>query len=184
MTLPPAPWRKLFLASVERSKSSSFSLGTVAYNAQNKPIPRSRTVEFRGFWPKPASSLHPSAIESLKKQNIGENPDIYESDLLSITTDARMGKVPQLADSDDVVEGVFWFEEASAQWRVRGRAYAVGAPSKPDGGIGEEEREARERIQKRMRLREGVRPDGEEVKKWDWDRQVTIYFANHSPVMR
>ncbi|KAL4919858.1 pyridoxamine 5'-phosphate oxidase-domain-containing protein [Aspergillus aurantiobrunneus] len=174
MTTPAAPWRALFLASLEKSKSTSFSLTTIAHTPTHKPVPRSRTVEFRGFWPKPASTLHPSGLEALKAQNIGLNPDVYESDLLSVTTDARMQKTGQLAGSDGVVEGVFWFEEVSAQWRVRGRAVAV-------GGSGAEEREARERVHRAMR----VKGHGEgDVKGWDWERQVAIYFANHSPVMR
>ncbi|OJJ62100.1 hypothetical protein ASPSYDRAFT_40702 [Aspergillus sydowii CBS 593.65] len=172
-----APWRGLFLASFEKSRVSTFNLTTIAHAPSKRPVPRSRTVEFRGFWPKPASTLHKSGIEALKTQDIGLNPDVYESDLLSVTTDARMGKVGQLADSDDVVEGVFWFEEVSAQWRVRGRAVTIGAPEEDD-----EERQVREMVKKGMREKKG---DGEgNIKDWNWERQVATYFANHSPVMR
>ncbi|KAL2862311.1 uncharacterized protein BJX67DRAFT_366471 [Aspergillus lucknowensis] len=180
--MPPpavAPWRSLFLTSLEKSKASSFSLTTVAYNAQHKPVPRSRTVEFRGFWPKPASALHPSGSEALKAQNIGLKPEVYDSDMLSITTDARMKKTGELAESDGVVEGLFWFEPVSVQWRIRGRAIVIGGPA-----MEKAEWEARERIRKGMRLREGVDGNGEDVKSWDWDRQVTTYFAAHTPVMR
>ncbi|KAL4758267.1 uncharacterized protein BDW70DRAFT_98644 [Aspergillus foveolatus] len=170
-----APWRALFLASLEKSKSSSFSLASVAHTTANKPVPRSRTVEFRGFFPKPASTLHQSGIEALKTQGIGLNPDVYESDLFSITTDARMKKMGQLADSDDV-EGVFWFEEVSTQWRVRGKAIAIGNPEN-----GPEEKEARNTVRKALRVKEEGESD---IKDWDWDRQVATYFANHSPVMR
>ncbi|BCS19102.1 uncharacterized protein APUU_11930A [Aspergillus puulaauensis] len=171
-----APWRGLFLASFEKSRVSTFNLTTIAHAPSNRPVPRSRTVEFRGFWPKSASTLHKSGIEALKTQNIGLNPDVYESDLLSVTTDARMGKVGQLADSDDVVEGVFWFEEVSAQWRVRGRAVTVGAPEEE-----EEERKVRDMVKKGMR----EKGDGNgNIKDWSWERQVATYFANHSPVMR
>ncbi|KAL5002013.1 hypothetical protein BDV10DRAFT_181708 [Aspergillus recurvatus] len=176
MAPAPAPWRALFLASLEKSKSSSFSLASVAHTTANKPVPRSRTVEFRGFFPKPASTLHDSGIEALRTQGIGLNPDVYDSDLFSITTDARMKKMGQLADSDDIVEGVFWFEEASAQWRVRGKAVAIGDPAN-----GAEEKEARETVQKALRVKKG---EERVVKEWDWDRQVATYFANHSPVMR
>jgi hypothetical protein len=122
----------------------------------------------------PASTLHQSGIEALKTQGVGLNPDVYESDLFSITTDARMKKMGQLADSDDV-EGVFWFEEASTQWRVRGKAIAIGNPAN-----GAEEKEARETVRKVLRVKEA---EGD-VKDWDWNRQVATYFANHSPVMR
>ncbi|KAL4821415.1 hypothetical protein BDW67DRAFT_150724 [Aspergillus spinulosporus] len=170
-----APWRALFLASLEKSRSSSFSLATIAHTTANKPVPRSRTVEFRGFFPKPASTLHQSGIEALKAQGIGLNPDVYESDLFSITTDARMKKMGQLTDSNEV-EGVFWFEDASTQWRVRGKVVAIGNPTN-----GAEEKEARETIRKALRVKKEAEED---VKDWDWDRQVATYFANHSPIMR
>ncbi|KAL4802387.1 pyridoxamine 5'-phosphate oxidase-domain-containing protein [Aspergillus unguis] len=176
MAPPAAPWRSLFLASLEKSKATSFSLTTIAHTPDKKPVPRSRTVEFRGFFPKPASTLHHSGIESLKNQGIGLNPDVYESDLFSVTTDARMKKMPQLEHSNEAVEGVFWFEEVSAQWRVRGRAVVIG---NPEGG--KEEKESRDAVLKNLR----VKKDGEgDVKEWDLDRQVATYFANHSPVMR
>ncbi|RDW70900.1 uncharacterized protein DSM5745_08411 [Aspergillus mulundensis] len=175
-----APWRSLFLSSLEKSKSSSFSLASIAHTSTNKPVPRARTVEFRGFFPKPASTLHHSGIDALKNQGIGLNPDIYESDLFSVTTDARMKKMGQLTESDEAVEGVFWFEEVSAQWRVRGRALAVGDPAN-----GADEMEARERVQKVLRVKGDANANAEgDVKEWEWDRQVATYFANHSPVMR
>ncbi|KAL4931647.1 uncharacterized protein BDV17DRAFT_288710 [Aspergillus undulatus] len=179
MTPPAAaPWRSLFLSSLEKSKASSFSLASIAHTSSNKAVPRSRTLQFRGFWPLPASTLHPSGIDALKDQNIGLNPDVYESDLLSVTTDVRMKKMGQLHDSEDAVEGVFWFEEVSAQWRVRGRAIAIGDP---EGDSNKEEKASREIVQKAMRKKS----DGEgDSKDWDLERQVATYFANHSPVMR
>ncbi|KAL4949295.1 pyridoxamine 5'-phosphate oxidase-domain-containing protein [Aspergillus filifer] len=179
MTPPAAaPWRSLFLSSLEKSKASSFSLSSIAHTTTQKAVPRSRTLQFRGFWPLPASSLHHSGFDALKDQKIGVNPDIYESDLLSVTTDVRMKKIGQLQESDDVVEGVFWFEEVSAQWRVRGRAIAIGDP---EGDGNKEEKESREIVKRAMR----VKKDGEgDQKDWDLERQVSIYFANHSPVMR
>ncbi|KAL4905002.1 hypothetical protein BDW74DRAFT_178567 [Aspergillus multicolor] len=171
-----APWRALFLSSLEKSKSSSLSLASIAHTASNKPVPRARTVEFRDFFPKPASTLHHSGIDALKNQGIGLNPDVYESDLFSVTTDARMKKMGQLTESDEAVEGVFWFEEVSAQWRVRGRALAIG-----DSGDKEDEKVARERVLKNLRFKSDAEGD---AKEWDWERQVSTYFANHSPVMR
>ncbi|KAJ0425667.1 pyridoxamine 5'-phosphate oxidase, partial [Aspergillus carlsbadensis] len=129
-----APWRTLFLTGLEKSSASSFTLSTIAHTTPHKPpVPRARTVEFRGFFPKPASSLHHSAIDALKAQGIGLNPEVYESELFAITTDRRMGKVGQIAGTiasggrsgeggEEAVEGVFWFEEGvMTQWRVRGR---------------------------------------------------------------
>ncbi|KAL2826174.1 hypothetical protein BJY01DRAFT_150451 [Aspergillus pseudoustus] len=182
-----APWRALFLSGLEKSSASSFTLSTIAHAPGKPAVPRARTVEFRGFFPKPASSLHHSAIDALKAQNIGLNPEVYESDLFSITTDARMGKVGQIGGSsngegDEAVEGVFWFDEGvKTQWRVRGRGVTVGSGKEEDAG---RERRVQERIFRRMRLREGADGVSEEVKGWEWERQVATYFASHTPAMR
>ncbi|KAL4887648.1 hypothetical protein BJY04DRAFT_176358 [Aspergillus karnatakaensis] len=181
MPPPVAPWRSSFLSTLSKTKSSSFTLSTITTNtATNTASPRSRTVEFRGFFPRPPSDLHHSAIDSLKAQNIGLNPDVYESDFLSLTTDVRMKKMGELKEGDEV-EGVFWVEEASAQWRVKGRAVAVGEPSVHGREIGSEERQSRERIQRGLRVKSGR--EGE-VQGWDWERAIAGYFANHTPVMR
>jgi hypothetical protein len=195
---PPAaaPWRTLFLSGLEKSSASSFTLSTIAHsnNPTKPPVPRARTVEFRGFFPKPASSLHHSAIDALRAQGIGMNPEVYESELFAITTDRRMGKVGQIAgtvasgdrsgsasgEGEEAVEGVFWFEEGvMTQWRVRGKGVTIGGDRAGEEGV-------RERIFRRMRVVEGVDKDKalEEVKKWEWERQVTTYFASHTPAMR
>jgi hypothetical protein len=193
---PPAaaPWRTLFLSGLEKSSASSFTLSTIAHsnNPTKPPVPRARTVEFRGFFPKPASSLHHSAIDALRAQGIGMNPEVYESELFAITTDRRMGKVGQIAgtvasgdrnasgEGEEAVKGVFWFEEGvMTQWRVRGKGVTIGGDRAGEEGV-------RERIFRRMRVVEGVDKDKalEEVKKWEWERQVTTYFASHTPAMR
>ncbi|KKK17043.1 hypothetical protein AOCH_004419, partial [Aspergillus ochraceoroseus] len=54
-------------------------------------------------------------------------------------------------------------------------------------GEEEEEKVARERIRRGMRrtVSDGdADADADADADWDWDRQVTAYFANHSPVMR
>ncbi|CEL03118.1 hypothetical protein ASPCAL04275 [Aspergillus calidoustus] len=193
---PPAaaPWRALFLSGLEKSSASSFTLSTIAHsnNPAKPPVPRARTVEFRGFFPKPASSLHQSALDALKAQGIGLNPEVYESELFAITTDRRMGKVGQIAGSgasgdsrggeggEEAVEGVFWFEEGvMTQWRVRGKGVTIGGDGAGEEGV-------RQRIFRRMRVVEGANRESisEEVKKWEWERQVTTYFASHTPAMR
>ncbi|KAL2803427.1 pyridoxamine 5'-phosphate oxidase-domain-containing protein [Aspergillus granulosus] len=191
-----APWRALFLSGLEKSSASPFTLSTIAHGTGSPKlaVPRARTVEFRGFFPKPASSLHPSAIDALKAQNIGLNPEVYESDVFSITTDVRMGKVGQIGGStsdeggtgdragEEAVEAVFWFEKGvKTQWRVRGRGVTIGSAKEEDK---ERERRVRERIFKRMRLCDGVDKDSKEMKEWEWERQVTTYFASHTPAMR
>ncbi|PLN85988.1 hypothetical protein BDW42DRAFT_159819 [Aspergillus taichungensis] len=166
-----APWRGPLESNLTAHSATSFTLSTATLDPKTRlPVPRSRTCEFRGFFPTPP--LHPSALQALRAQNVPLNPALYESDLLSFTTDARMEKTAQLRESGGAVEAVFWVQGAMVQWRVRGRAFAIG---------GGEESAAREKIMTRMRRVEET--TGEE-KDWDWERLVTAYFANMSPVMR
>ncbi|KAE8351567.1 pyridoxamine 5'-phosphate oxidase-domain-containing protein [Aspergillus coremiiformis] len=165
-----APWRSLFQSHLTQNSSTSFTLSTVGHDAQNRPVPRSRLCEFRGFWPSP--KLHESAVEALNAQGIGQNPAAYESDMLSLTTDVRMDKVSQLESSANAVEGMFWLADVRNQWRVKGEAFVIGDPKD-----GMHEEEARKEIRRGMRALD----NGAE---WSWERQVTTYFANHSPVMR
>ncbi|KAI9038035.1 uncharacterized protein KD926_011373 [Aspergillus affinis] len=166
----PAPWRSPFEFHLTTNSSTSFTLSTIAFDAQNRPVPRARICEFRGFWPTP--KLHPSAIEALNEQNVGLNPSVCVSDCLSATTDARMEKVEQLRASGGLVECVFWLADVKTQWRVRGTAHIIG-----DLEGGAEENEARKKVLENSEFRG-------DAKGWDVERQVTAYFANHSPVMR
>ncbi|RAK96074.1 uncharacterized protein BO80DRAFT_417767 [Aspergillus ibericus CBS 121593] len=175
--MPPralAPWLtplKTHLTSP--SATTSFTLTTIAHTTHGHAVPRARTVEFRGFFP--TLSLHPSGIKSLKEQNIGLNPDIYESEMIAVTTDVRMEKVGELGSSGGVVEGMFWLAEVGEQWRVKGKGFVLG------GKEGEEEREV---VGRGLRLKEGGKEKEKEEGEWTWERQVDMYFANHSPAMR
>lgn len=106
------------------------------------------------------------------------NPDVYESDMLAFTTDVRMEKLAQLESSGHAIEAVFWLKDLMAQWRVKGRAFPVGDPR---GEADEEERLSREEVSKGLRLKEDADGDAEH---WTWEKAVTKYFANHSPIMR
>lgn len=108
----------------------------------------------------------------------GGNPHVYESDMLGFTTDARMEKLPQLESSGHAVEAIFWLKELMTQWRVKGRAFAIGDPR---GEEGEKEKTSRREIKKGLRVKDNA--DGD-VGQWTWDNAVTKYFANHSPIMR
>ncbi|KAF9894704.1 hypothetical protein FE257_006594 [Aspergillus nanangensis] len=111
---PPAPWRPLFQNNLT-SSPSTFTLTTIDRDAANRPIPRARICEFRGFWPSPP--LHPNAVDALNQQYGGPNPAIYESDMLSLTTDARMPKVAQIGASGHVVEGLFWLKDVMSSFK-------------------------------------------------------------------
>ncbi|PWY75417.1 hypothetical protein BO70DRAFT_354360 [Aspergillus heteromorphus CBS 117.55] len=104
-TSPLAPWLPALQTHLSNPSNTSFTLSTVSLPAPNQnqpnpipstasPTPRARTVEFRGFFP--TLTLHSSATTALREQNIGLNPDIYESEMLAITTDKRMEKVREL----------------------------------------------------------------------------------------
>lgn len=176
---PKAPWQDLLNDHLSQSSSSEFTLATAAYDATKKRhVPRARVCGFRGFFPNP--QLHPSAVDALKTQGDGINPDVYESDMFSFTTDVRMEKTGQIqpgsseSDAGNEVEMVFWLKDVGSQWRIKGIGFVIG--DQDGGGV---EDKAREGIQKGLRVRS---EDGRG--EWTWERQVTTYFANHTPILR
>ena len=115
----------------------------------------------------------------MKEQVVnGGNPPSFESDLFTFTTDARMEKLSQLQSSEQEIEALFWLKEVSSQWRVKGKAFAIGNLR---GEVDEREKEARTAIQRELRLKGST--DSESA-SWSFEHAVTKYFANHSPVMR
>lgn len=170
----PAPWRPPFESHLTTTSTTAFTLSTIAFDpSSSRPLPRSRTCIFRGFWATP--ELDSRAVSALQDQGVGLNPPSCLSDCLSLTTDARMEKVDQLRRSGGVVECVFWMEGVMTQWRVRGTGCVIGDPKG-----GREEEEARGLVLGASRLVESEGGDGH----WDMDRQVTTFFANLSPGMR
>ncbi|KPM43614.1 hypothetical protein AK830_g2959 [Neonectria ditissima] len=181
----PAPWRKTFLAHIKDMGLPTCSFSTLHYEppssagASSKITPRSRTVVFRGLW----ASLDPNP-----KNPAPLNPSVYESDLLTITNDARMQKTTELSHSaaEDAaasktqsggggpVEAVFWAEPSRTQWRVRGHAYVLGPDidSEPAAPV-------KAAIKRYMRSK-----GSEDSADWDWSREVTAHFGNLSPGMR
>jgi hypothetical protein len=119
------------------------------------------------------------------------NPEgVYESDLLTITTDCRMEKIRELFRSQgsekDVsesgeggpVEAVFWIEETNTQWRIRGRAIVVG----PD--IDEEvSSSTRADLKRYMRLLSSS-SGADNQTNWSFSRELTAHFGNLSPATR
>lgn len=167
-----APWRKTFQEHLSKMASREMSLATIAHNAQGQWAPRVRYVGFRAFWGE--IELRPETEKQLKDAN-ELNPRIFESDLLTFTTDIRMEKAGELAASGNVVEAAFWAKETKNQWRIRGRAFVIGAEENEKVEV-----EAREEIRKGMRLKDGKAEEGE----WSWEKEVTTLFANHTPVLR
>lgn len=174
-SVPRAPWRDLLTSHLDQTPGYEFMIATVGYDAQNRPVPRVRTCGCRGFFPE--LKLHPSGQKDMDQQvEDGGNPECYESDMLSFTTDIRMEKLPQLESSGNAVEAMFWLKDLMMQWRIKGRALSIGNPRGEDGS----EKVARAEIGRGLRLKS----DAIDSKSWTWEKAVTKYFANHSPIMR
>lgn len=172
-----APWRDLLGSHLKQTPGYEFTIATIGYDAQRRPVPRLRTCGCRGFFPE--LELHPKGQEAMDQQvEGGGNPPLFESDMLSFTTDARMDKLPQLESSGHAIEAVFWLKDLMTQWRIKGMAYAIGNPGGEDA---EEEKTSRNEIRKALRLKGDNNSD---IAKWTWESAVTKYFANHSPVAR
>lgn len=170
-----APWRDLLDSQLKQTPGYEFTIATIGYDSQQRPVPRLRTCGCRGFFPE--LELHPKGQEAMDQQvEDGGNPAVFESDMLTFTTDTRMDKLPQLESSGHAIEAVFWLKDLMTQWRIKGTAFAIG---NPQGESAEDERNSRQEIKKALRATE----DGD-TSKWTWERAVTKYFANHSPVAR
>lgn len=186
-----APWRATFLAHVDEMDAPNFILSTLHpipprpgpsddRASQLQFTPRARTVVYRGMW---------ASLPANPKNTADRNPDVYESDMVTITTDARMEKVPELFGSAGtatsaaqsrpagLVEAVFWMPKPMAQWRIRGHAVVVGPDIEDDGG-----EPARGALTARMRGKTGDATTASS--QWSWDRELTAHFGNLSPGMR
>ncbi|GJN67096.1 Zn 2cys6 transcription factor [Purpureocillium lilacinum] len=183
------PWRATFISHIQRMESPTFTLGTLhqpdrASSSSQHVVPRVRTVVFRGMW---------AALDVNPKNPAERNPDTFTSHLPTITTDARMDKVPELEEGmaaapgagdggrggsqsggGGFVEGVFWAEEARTQWRLRGRAYVLGPDIDSEAAA-----PVRAALEPHMR-----RVNGGTAGPWSWSREVTAHFGNLSPLMR
>lgn len=180
-SVSPAPWRSDFLDHIEQVDTPTCVFSTLRRETSGTVVPRSRTVVYRGLWaslpvnPKNPARLNPSSA--------------YESDLLTITNDARTHKTGELLDSapggpagggassqtgrGGPIEAVFWIVPTRTQWRVRGHAYVLGPDVESAAAA-----PTREAILKYMR------PTGGDTEDWSWDRELTAHFGNLSPGMR
>lgn len=185
-----APWRAQFLEHIGKMDQPSFTF-TSLHAVDNHSVPRARTCIFRGMWATPPDN---------PKNAAPRNPAIYSSDCLTLTTDARMAKVPEVLASGDAtgrggisssggggpVEAMFWAVPAQTQWRVRGRAWVLSPSDVEDGNSGGA-KAARQAVGGRMRRTDGGAAGGEEVGTdgaWGWEREIVCHFGNLSPGMR
>ncbi|KAM4064667.1 pyridoxamine 5'-phosphate oxidase domain-containing protein [Hirsutella rhossiliensis] len=178
--LSEAPWRSTFLSHVRQQDSPVFVLSSLhtadpsssSPSAARRVTPRARTVVFRGMWAGlPVNPKNPAEL----------NPDVYQTHLPTLTTDARMDKTPELmalsasagqSGGGGPVEAVFWVAAVQTQWRLRGRAYVIG----PDINS-ERAASVRDALTPYMRGTGAVGP-------WSWSRELTAHFGNLSPLMR
>ncbi|XXG94390.1 hypothetical protein Hte_000645 [Hypoxylon texense] len=191
---PAAPWRKLFLEHVQTMPSPEFTLGTVRkISTPSGPgySPRARTCVFRGMF---------ASLPVNPKNEAELNPDAYESDYLTFTTDCRMDKMAELMGADEpealklsrrgeLVEAAFWTKETGTQWRVRGRAYVLGPdidsrdPSSAAKVVADELLSG---MRRKSPFSSSSSSFSEKKKEEDWrfGREVTAHFGNLSPLMR
>ncbi|KAJ0117919.1 zn 2cys6 transcription factor [Diaporthe amygdali] len=189
-TTAAAPWRAQFLDHISKLDSPIFTFTSLHPGpGSSPPVPRGRTCVYRGMW---------ASIPWNDKNNAPRNPDAFDSDCLTLTTDARMAKVPELFASGQQggggggggaasssggggpVEAMFWVPETGTQWRVRGHAWVlahadVGDTASPGA------KAARDAISARMR-RTGR--DEAATGQWSWEKEVVGQFGNLSPGMR
>jgi pyridoxamine 5'-phosphate oxidase len=179
-----APWRSLFLSHISKMDSPEFVFSTLRPSEdENSPmpyVPRARYCVYRGMWAEPPRN---------KYNDAPQNELVYESDLLTLTTDARMEKVSEIfASSGETrhegaqsggggpVEAVFYVRETMTQWRFKGKVYIVGPDieSSSPGAL-----MVKRKVEERMRL---LRKEG--LGDWSWAKEVTAHFGNLSPGMR
>lgn len=183
----PAPWRALFLSHLSQLRSPEIVLASVQCRSSDplllSHVPRARTCVFRSMW---------AELPQNSQNEAPRNAPVYASDMLTFTSDARMGKVSEILSSGSPaderahrnnesgrggpVEAIVWIEPTRTQWRVRGRAYIIGSDI-DDESVGASI--VREELLKRMRV---VSEQG--LADWAWSKEATAHFGNLSPRMR
>ncbi|GAB0138617.1 hypothetical protein EsDP_00006843 [Epichloe bromicola] len=182
-TVAAAPWREAFASDMESMKSPTFTLSSLHQVSPSSFLPRARTVVYRGMW----ASLQPN-----NKNPAPLNPASYQTDLPTLTTDARMEKVSEMLSTSKgsskgsstgsskggPIEAVFWATESKTQWRLRGRIYMIGPDIELDHDHAASVRDA---LTPHMRKVSAEKNTGE---SWSWIRELTAHFGNLSPFMR
>ena len=148
-------------------------------------VPRARYCIYRGMWGELPDNKHNEA---------SMNDRVYESDLLTFTSDVRMSKIPEVFASSrghgevsqsqgsgggGPVEAVFWVKDVMTQWRFRGEAYVVGQDVEGAGSDSSGVSTMKHKIGERMRV---VEEAGK--KDWSWKKELTAHFGNLNPTMR
>ena len=178
LSILAAPWRASFLSQINGMDLPVCSLGTLHHPqdilSTNTITPRCRTLVFRGLW----AELPPNDTNKAQL-----NPSLFETDLLTFTTDARMEKIPGISFGDSAshdsgggarVEAVFWASPSKTQWRIRGIAYFLGPDIDEPSAL-----PVKQAIELHMRPKSGGGSH-----PWSWSQELTAHFGNLSPGMR
>ncbi|KAG5977031.1 hypothetical protein E4U55_007103 [Claviceps digitariae] len=186
-----APWREAFLSDMQSMKSPNFTLSSVYQAAPSTFLPRARTVVYRGMW----ACLVPNS-----KNPAALNPASYQTDLPTITTDARMHKVSELFSTSTTpagsssssccspsakggpIEAVFWADQSQTQWRLRGHVYMIGPDIDSDSAA--PVRESLMPYMRRVPAQKEQHQHQQTAEPWSWSRELTAHFGNVSPSMR
>ncbi|MCJ1312570.1 hypothetical protein MMC25_006244 [Agyrium rufum] len=187
VTVPPAPWKSLFLEHISKLDSPEFVFSTVHEAGANSHspvqwLPRLRYCIYRGMW---------AELPENKHNDAPMNERVYESELPTFTSDVRMEKIPEIFASGrghgdesqsqgsgggGPVEAAWWIKEVGTQWRMKGTAFVVGPDIEGEtesSGV----RTTKSEIGARMRVvKEGA--------DWSWSKELTAHFGNCSPGMR
>ncbi|ATY60155.1 FMN-binding split barrel-related [Cordyceps militaris] len=190
-----APWRAALVSQLEAMDSPTFVLSSLhrqpvaATTGQSTTdaVPRARTVVYRGMW----AGLSPNPRNPAPR-----NPHVYQTDLLTITTDVRMDKVSEMFSGSSAaptrvpeypkscaggpIEGVIWAAHAKTQWRIRGRVYMIGPDIESDAA-----KPVRQALTVYMRRQHPGNTEADaEDSTWEWAKELTAHFGNLSPIMR
>lgn len=177
------------MATPEFTLSTARKIST-ASSSGSEYWPRARTCVFRGMF---------ASLPVNPKNEAELNPEKYESDCLTLTTDCRMDKMAELVGADPadeldedkkknlklsrrgaLVEAAFWAKEKGTQWRVRGRAYVLGPDIEaPDAAAA---KVVVDDLLSKMRSKQ--QSSASEKEDWSFSREVTAHFGNLSPLMR
>ena len=183
-----APWKPLFAQHLQKlaaeAGSPEFCLATVTADGR----PQVRYCIHRGFW----ASLPENPHNKLRK-----NPDVFESDCPTFTTDARMSKTYDIfatgkgkgtleqsqsgCGGGGPVEAVYWVKSVMTQWRIKGRCWLVAAD---DVEGGEESAQNSGTVSMKAAVGRYMRETGMGSSDWSWKLEVENHFENLSPTMK
>ncbi|KAF8246170.1 hypothetical protein K440DRAFT_371945 [Wilcoxina mikolae CBS 423.85] len=194
--MPQPPWKPLILQHLTTLKPPTFSLATLSTNPLPtnptfSPTPSPPPLHHPALTPRVRTMIYRGFLGTLPENHhnplISHNPrGVWESDMLTFTTDSRMCKTGELlpdhkssgnatigTSGGAEVEMCFWIEATQNQWRIRGRCYL----------LAEEDADVTPAITDVLKAR--LKPTGGSGRDmWTWKKEVQSHFGNMAPEMR